>query len=234
MATVRVVDVETTGIDPKEHRIIELAAYDLLDSGDIVFVGSHLVNPGRDIPPEASAVHHLIAADLADAQLIGEVWPLYFGQGHPTILAAHNCDFESNYIPAPQGGHWACTFKAALRVWPDAPEHKNQTLRYWLGLDSRPDFDRSYASLAHRAGPDAYVTAWILRELLKSASIEDMIAWAKEPGIRPRITFGKKWKGAKWSEPDDSYLLWLRDGQHTLDADWRHGAKVELARRGVR
>lgn len=230
MATVRVVDVETTGVDPKEHRIIELAAYDLLDSGDIVFVGSHLVNPKRPIPPEASAVHHLTDADLADAPLIGEVWPLYFGTDAPAVLCAHNSAFEESYIP----GKWACTFKAALRMWPDAPEHKNQTLRYWLGLDGQPGFDRSIANLAHRAGPDAYVTAWILRELLKSASIEDIIAWAKEPGVRPRITIGKKWKGAKWSEPDDSYLLWLRDGQHTLDADWRHGAKVELARRGVR
>lgn len=233
MATIRIIDLETTGIDPKDHRIIEIAAFDLLDSGDIVHAGSHLVNPGRDIPPEASAVHHLIAADLADAPPIGEVWPLYFGAGHPTILAAHNADFENSYIPAPQGGHWICTYKAALRAWPEAVGHSNQCLRYWRGLDGMDGFDRSYASLAHRAGPDAYVTAWLLRELLKTASLQDLIAWSAEPKAYPRITFGKH-RGAAWSEIPSDYLTWLRDGQHQMEADWRHGAKVELARRGVR
>lgn len=233
MATIRIVDIETTGLDPKEHRIIEIAAVDLLESGEISFVGSHLVNPGRDIPPEASAVHHLIAADLANAPQIGEVWGRYFGEGHPTILAAHNADYESGYIPAPQGGHWICTYKAALRVWGDAPSHSNQCLRYWRGLDGMDGFDRSYASLAHRAGPDAYVTAWLLRELLKTASLQDLIAWSTEPKVYPRITFGKH-RGATWAAVPSDYLQWLRDGQHQMESDWRHGAKVELARRGVK
>ncbi len=233
MATIRIIDLETTGIDPKDHRIIEIAACDLLDSGEIVFVGSHLVNPGRDIPPDASAVHHLIAADLANAPLLGAVWGIYFGAGHPAVLAAHNCEFENGYIPAPQGGRWICTYKAALRAWPDAPGHGNQVLRYWRGLDGQPGFDRSYAGLAHRAGPDAYVTAWLLRELLKTISLQDMIAWTSEPKVYPRISFGKH-RGATWAEVPADYLQWLRDGQHQMDADWRHGAKVELARRGLK
>lgn len=230
MATVRVVDVETTGIDPKEHRIIEIAAYDLLDSGDIVFVGSHLVNPKRSIPPEASAVHHLTDADLTDAPLIGEVWPHYFGTDAPAVFCAHNAAYEAGYIA---GRTWACTYKAALRAWPDAPGHGNQVLRYWRGLDGQDGFDRSIANLAHRAGPDAYVTAWLLRELLKNVSLQDLIAWSAEPKVYPRITFGKH-RGAAWSEIPSDYLAWLRDGQHQMEADWRHGAKVELARRGVR
>lgn len=230
MATIRIIDLETTGIDPKDHKIIEIAACDLLDTGEIVFVGSHLVNPGRDIPPDASAVHHLIAADLAAAPQIGTVWATYFGAGHPTVLAAHNCEFESGYIPAPQGGQWVCTYKAALRAWPDAPGHGNQVLRYWKGLDGLEGFDRSFASLAHRAGPDAYVTAWLLRELLKSVTLQDLIAWSAEPKVYPRISFGKH-RGAAWKDVPADYLQWLATGQHQMEADWRHGAKVELARR---
>lgn len=233
MPTIRVIDLETTGIDPKDHRIIEIAAVDLLDSGEIRLAGTHLVNPGRDIPPEASAVHHLIAADLSSSPLIGEVWSSYFGSDHPTTLAAHNCDFERGYVPAPQGGHWICTYKAALRAWPDAPGHSNQVLRYWRGLDGHEGFDRSYASLSHRAGPDAYVTAWILRELLKSATLADLIAWTSEPKVYPRISFGKH-RGSAWADVPADYLQWLRDGQHQMETDWRHGAKLELARRGLK
>ena len=223
MATIRVIDIESTGIDPKDHRIIEIAAFDLLDSGDIVSVGSHLVNPGRNIPPEASAVHHLIAADLATAPQIGAVWANYFGAGQPTVLAAHNAEFESGYVPAPQGGNWICTYKAALRAWPDAPGHGNQCLRYWRGLDGMDGFDRSYASLAHRAGPDAYVTAWLLRELLKVASLQDLIAWSAEPKVYPRITFGKH-RGKKWSEVEHDYLRWIVE-KSDLDADTKFNAR---------
>jgi exodeoxyribonuclease X len=231
MTTIRVIDLETTGIDPKDHRIIEVAAVDLHDNGEIEFVGAHLVNPGRDIPPDASAVHHLIAADLVNAPQIGAIWATYFGVGHPTVLAAHNAEFESGYVPAPQGGHWICTYKASLRAWPDAPGHGNQVLRYWRGLDGMDGFDRSFASLAHRAGPDAYVTAWLLRELLKSATLADLITWTAEPKVYPRISFGKH-RGAAWADVPTDYLQWLRDGQHQMEADWRHGAKIELARRG--
>ena len=35
----------------------------------------------------------------------------------------------------------------------------------------------------------------------------------------------------KWEEVPGDYLQWLRDGQHQMDADWRHAAKIELERR---
>ena len=45
-------------------------------------------------------------------------------------IAAHNADFETKFfepmLPV------ICTYKAALRVWPDAPSHSNGALRYWL------------------------------------------------------------------------------------------------------
>lgn len=233
MTIIRIIDLETTGIDPKDHKIIEIAACDLHENGEIIFVGSHLINPGRSVPAEASAVHHLIDADLTNSPLIGAVWGNYFGAGHPIVLAAHNSEFESGYIPAPQGGHWICTYKAALRAWPDAPGHGNQVLRYWRGLDGQVGFDRALASLAHRAGPDAYVTAWLLRELLQTVSLEDLIAWSCEPKVYPRISFGKH-RGAAWADVPSDYLQWLRDGQHQMEADWRHGAKIELARRGLK
>jgi exodeoxyribonuclease X len=227
---IRIFDVETTGVDAKEHRVIEIAAYDLAPDGAITRVGSHLVQPGRKIPPEASAVHHLIDADLVGAALFGVVWGAHFAVDAPSVSAAHNCEFEQAYLPTPEGTAWICTYKAALRAWPDAPGHNNQTLRYWLGLDSKEGFDRSLASMAHRAEPDTYVTAWILRELLKSASIETLIGWTKEPKIFPKISFGKH-RGAKWAELPSDYLRWLAEGQHQMEADWRYGAKIELQRR---
>lgn len=226
---IRIFDVETTGVDAKEHRVIEIAAYDLNGDGSIVRVGAQLVSPGRDVPPEASAVHHLTDVDLDGAPLFAQAWAP-FANNAPKIFAAHNCAFEQDYLPTPEGVQWICTYKCALRAWPDAPGHNNQVLRYWLGLDRMKGFNRALASLAHRAEPDTYVTAWILRELSKRASVEQLVAWTKEAKQFAALTFGKH-RGQKWPDVPADYLQWLRDGKHEMDADWRHGAKAELNRR---
>jgi exodeoxyribonuclease X len=228
---IRVFDVETTGVDPKEHRVIEIAAYDLsLADSSIMRVGSHLCRPGRKIPPEASAVHHLTDIDVENAPPFAAIWGAHYAGA--LIYAAHNCEFEQGYLPSPEGVRWICTYKCALRAWPDAPGHSNQVLRYWLGLDMRFGFDRALASLAHRAEPDTYVTAWILAELLHGKDVETLIAWTKEPKHFAQLNFGKH-RGMKLAEVPTDYLQWLRDGRHDMDADWRHCAKVELERRAA-
>ena len=155
---IRIFDVETTGIDPKEHRVVEIAAFDLHSDNRIERVGAHLVNPGRTIPPEASALHHLIDADTAGAQYFDWVWASYLFDA-PVYYAAHNCEFEQGYIPTPEGTQWICAQKCALRAWPDAPAHSNQALRYWIGLDRASGFDRQLAAPAHRAEPSPRCSA---------------------------------------------------------------------------
>jgi exodeoxyribonuclease X len=227
---IRVFDIETTGIDPKDDRVVEIAAYDLHAADrSIAFVGSRLCNPGRKIPSAASAVHHLIDSDVAEASPFGRIWP-EFCSPEIKVYAAHNSEFEASFMPTPADVEWVCTFKSALHAWPDAPAHNNQTLRYWRAFDGRPGFDRNIASLAHRAGPDAYVTAHLLGDLLQVATVSQLIACTKQPKRYPTLSFGKH-RGMKWADVPADYLAWLRDGKHDMDADWRHCAKRELIRR---
>ena len=230
MPTIRVFDIETTGIDPKDHRVIEIAAYDLnSEDKSIVRVGAQLVLPGRDIPPEASAIHHLTDADLAEAIPFDQAWA-QFTEDAPTIFAGHSCEFEQGFLSTPAGTQWICTLKCSLRAWPDAPAHGNQVLRYHHKLDTDCfDFDRALASPPHRAGPDAYVTAYLLREILDNHSIDDLLKWTKEPRAYPTITFGKH-RGSKWTDVPDDYLKWMLR-KPDMEADARHCAKRELARR---
>ena len=71
--TIRIIDIETTGTDPANDTIIEIASVDLLRDGTITNRMSTLVRPGIPVPPESSAVHHLIDADVADAPHLDEV-----------------------------------------------------------------------------------------------------------------------------------------------------------------
>ena len=124
------------------------------------------------------------------------------------MFVAHRWAFESQWLGARlQGRRAICTYKAAVRLWPEAPGHSNQVLRYWL----RPkDLKPAVASGAHRALPDAYVTAFILRELLELATVEELIAWTDEPALLTRVTFGQH-RGCGWDEVPADYLAWVVD-----------------------
>jgi len=129
--TVRVIDIETTGTDPTVDAIIEIASVDLLKDGTIANQRTALVRPPLPVPPEASAVHHLIDEDLAFAPQLDEVLDQFKGSD---AYVAHNADFERSFLEHLLGDAlWACTYKCALRIWPDLLSHSNQALRYRLG-----------------------------------------------------------------------------------------------------
>jgi DNA polymerase-3 subunit epsilon len=58
-------DLETTGLNPKVDRIVELALIRVSPEGDVI-ERVRRFNPGVPIPPEASRVHGITDADVAD------------------------------------------------------------------------------------------------------------------------------------------------------------------------
>jgi len=64
--TFAVVDVETTGLDPKLDRVVEVACLRVC-AGKIVERFSSRVNPGRTIPARASDGHGIYDRDVAHA-----------------------------------------------------------------------------------------------------------------------------------------------------------------------
>lgn len=234
---IRAVDFETTGLPPEGDlakdaakrlgaypAIVEIGWCDLCVSPNSASADwlvdvpvSHLVNPGKAIPPEASAIHHITDDDVKGSPDRTAIRPLLVGKA--AVFAAHNAAFEQAFFTG-AGLPWICTLKAARRVWPNAPSHSNQALRYWLGLKT----DSSLASPAHRAGPDAYVTALLLRRLFESgATLEQMLEWTTLPSLLPQVTFGKH-RGKSWSELPLDYLEWLAN-KSDMDVDTKFTAK---------
>src|SRR5579883_3250109 len=61
-----VLDIETTGLKPEEgHRIVEIACLELVHHVPTGHAFHRYVNPGRDMPAEARAVHGLSSEFLA-------------------------------------------------------------------------------------------------------------------------------------------------------------------------
>lgn len=75
-------DLETTGLAAGEDKIIEIAYEKIMPSGEVI-VYCQRINPGKSIPPEASAINHIYDADVADmpsfAKLSYELWSTFEG-----------------------------------------------------------------------------------------------------------------------------------------------------------
>lgn len=229
----RIIDLETCGMQATDD-VVEIGSVDLdIQSGSVFNHQSAFVHPVFPIPPGAMAVHHITDDMVAEAQPWMHVYPHYldaYRWQDIYIFVAHMAQFEGQYVSEEMrsGRPLICTYKAALRVWPEAPGHSNQVLRYFLKLD----VDLG-GELPHRALPDAIVTCAVLRELLRHVTIEQMIEWTAEPALLPRIKFGKH-AGAKWSDLSTDYLNWLvNPKKNDLDEDVRWNARRELSRRAV-
>lgn len=228
---IRVIDLETAGSAP--HQVCEIGWQDVVEAADGRWSlgpeqGARFVNPGGPIPAAFMAIHHIIDADVETARFWRQVAPeILAPAGGVVALAAHRAEFEQRYCTPPLAGGaaWICTWKCALRLWPEMPGFSNQGLRYGrmpAGLE------REKGLPAHRAAPDAYVTAHHLRDQLNAASLEQLLAWSKQPGLLPRVPSGPH-RGRPWSHLETSSLeAYLQD----RDISVRFSAQTELERRG--
>lgn len=226
---VRSVDLETTGFPPGAA-VIEIGWTDIVVDGPSVSVRaprSMLVNPFTANPdlvmtPGAQATHLIDRSDLVGAPP-PEVGFRTLMDGADVFLA-HNSEFERQFF-APSAS-WICTLKLARRLWPDAPSHKLQELRFGLPIEIP---DREYARAAHRAGPDAYVAAHLFVLMLAGGlTVDEALAKSGGPMPIPTCPIGKH-RGKKWSEIPADYLDWMK--RSDLGADLKRAAREELARR---
>ena len=228
---VRVIDLETAGNGP--HDVCEIGWQDVVQDTDGLWRigeerGAHLVNPGRAISPETMAIHHIIDTDVAEAPFWKSIAPeVLRPDGGVVALAAHRAAFEQRYCTPKYTGvaPWICTWKCALRLWPHLTSFSNQMLRY----QRRPEgLIRELGLPAHRALPDAYVTAHHLRDMLNAASLEQLLIWSAEPGLLPRVPTGAE-RGKAW---DRLSAEALRTFAQDRDPNIRFSAETELRRRG--
>lgn len=228
MTVLRVIDFETTGMEPPAE-VVEVGYCDLTRGEDGAWTvgqpASWLCGVST-MPPEVRAVHHITLADVTGLEPFD---PGSVVAPHCAAVVAHNWSFESAFL-GDQQTPAICTYKAGLRVWPDAPSHSNSVLRYWLEDQGLLSLDHDTAMPPHRAGPDAYVTAHILKALLQAgATGRDMIAWTQEPRLLPTCPIGK-FRGQKWADVEAGFLNWMLN-QPTMEEDLKWNARRELERR---
>ncbi|NJO38521.1 MAG: 3'-5' exonuclease, partial [Rhizobiales bacterium] len=82
-----VVDTETTGLNVRTDRIVQIGAVRLAD-GRIERSASFdvLIDPGMPIPPEATAIHGIDDADVAGADRFADVGLAFAAWVGPSVV----------------------------------------------------------------------------------------------------------------------------------------------------
>jgi DNA polymerase III subunit epsilon len=96
-----VLDTETTGLSPRDgHRIVEIGAIELINHMPSGQSFHAYLDPQRDMPREAEAVHGLSASFLAGKPLFGTVVDDFLSFISDSLLIIHNASFDMAFINA--------------------------------------------------------------------------------------------------------------------------------------
>src|SRR5437667_7267621 len=96
-----VLDTETTGLDPLQgHRVIEIGCVELVNRFPSGKTFHRYVNPEREVPPEAFAVHGLSAELLKDKPLFAAIVDELIDFIGDAPLVAHNALFDLGFLNA--------------------------------------------------------------------------------------------------------------------------------------
>lgn len=99
-----VLDTETTGLDPLQgHRLVEIGAVELLNHIPTGKTYHSFINPQRDVPREAEAVHGLGDAFLKDKPEFAKIADEFLEFIGDSVLVIHNASFDVGFLNAELG-----------------------------------------------------------------------------------------------------------------------------------
>lgn len=92
-----VMDIETTGLNPRTDKIIELGAAKVRN-GEVIGTFSQYINPGRSLPSRIVELTGIRDVDLQDAPYIEEVMDEFMTFVSDDILLGHNLIFDYSFV----------------------------------------------------------------------------------------------------------------------------------------
>lgn len=92
-------DTETTGLDPDNgDRLVEIGCVELIDGKRTDRIFHELINPERDVPEEAAAIHGITTEKLVGKPTFLEIADKLLEFFGDSTLVAHNAGFDMKFI----------------------------------------------------------------------------------------------------------------------------------------
>jgi len=163
-----VFDTETTGLDPKIDRIIEIGCVELDNRFPTGRTFHVYINPdGRQVHPDALAIHGIGNDDLAEKPVFAGIADDFLNFFDGAKFVAHNADFDMGFVnaeltrigqPAIDPGRVVDTLALARRKHPMGPNSLDALCKRYV-------IDNSHRTL-HGALLDAELLAEIYIEMI--------------------------------------------------------------------
>lgn len=208
------IDLETTGLNPKQDKIIEIGAV-RVEGGQIAGQWESLVNPGRKLEERIVELTGIHDEQLADAPRIEKVLPEFLAFAGEQILLGHGVLFDYSFVK-----------KAAVNERMTFERQGIDTLRiarkYLQNLESR-----SLGSLcayyaiphnAHRALEDAKATVALYGKLVQDFYDKEVQEEGKSP-FHPKPLLYQAKRDTPLTIPQKEQLYKLVD-KHKLIIDY--------------
>ncbi len=159
-----IVDIETTGLSKRRHKITEIAAVKIKNK-EIIEEFSTLVNPRCRIPAFITRLTGINNKMIKNAPFIEKVLPKFLKFLGSSVFVAHCATFDYNFLNhncelhlnKSIGNPKLCTRKLANRLLHDLPSKRLSNLCEYFDIINEQ---------AHRARPDAIATTHILNNFL--------------------------------------------------------------------
>lgn len=162
-------DLETSGLSPKSHGIIEVAGIKFSSDGEQLDKFQELANPGHLIPPEATRVNGITNQMVRGARPSFDVVRQFVHWvGSDAILLAHNARFDTQFLAASfrNNGYSFPSLQIvdtcpwARECFPALKDHKLGTLLKHIGVSTQG---------LHRAMADAHGVVHLVVNLVSHA-----------------------------------------------------------------
>lgn len=222
------IDVETTGLDAKSDRVIELAGA-IFTKDAIIDEFESLIDPEREIPQESQAIHNISIDMVHGKPKIAEVLPQFLAFiGRRTIIG-HGIQFDIDIIcQEAQRAGILCTLHdnpcidtlRLARLYGESPSNSLDMLRRHFHIP---------AEGAHRAKGDVLVNIQVFRHLThRFTTTEQIEATLAKPIFMKIMPLGKH-KGRPLRDIPIEYLCWAV--RQEFDRDLLFSLRTEIARR---
>jgi DNA polymerase III subunit epsilon len=221
-------DCETTGLEPRENRIIEIAVC-LFNFDGIIESFETLIDPETPIPENTIEIHH-ITDEMVDGKpkakevmpkvlkMVGDYTIMGHGIGLDIAFISEEC--KRAKIPCQiEKNPFFDTLRMA-RLYGESPINSLQQLRKHFNIAEEG---------AHRAMSDVIVNIEVFKYLCKGfKTSKDLHSRLQQPILLKAMPLGKH-KGRKFSEIPVEYLRWAVTKD--FDQDLMFSIKKELKTR---